>query len=53
MMNDGVYRRRFKVNGFTNVPEDRDRMRTFVAGLADSVLVDEMLNRIKESGLIS
>mgnify|MGYP000974075784 CR=1 FL=1 len=53
MMNDGVYRQRFTVNGFANVPQDHARMRTFVAGLADSMLPDEMLKRIRESGLIS
>ena len=53
MMNDGIYRKRFTVKGFSEVPDDRGRIRSFVENLDDAGLSGEMFTRMRESGLIS
>lgn len=52
MLSDGLARRRFTVNGFTNDPQGLVQLRSFVESLTDNQLSSELARRIRESGMI-
>jgi hypothetical protein len=52
MLNDGVVRDRFTVQGFVNTPEGRTAMRTHAQDLPEADLLKELALRISQSGLL-
>jgi hypothetical protein len=51
LLNDGVFRNRFRVQGFSDTEEDRLKIFTYCQTLADADLPRELRRRFVESGL--
>jgi hypothetical protein len=51
LMNDGLIRGRFTVNGFPATAVGQDALEQYVAGLADNELAGETRRRFRDSGL--
>ena len=50
LLNDGVFRGRFRVVGFAANPADKIAMRSFVTSLADRALPAELMRRFTDAG---
>ncbi len=53
MLNDGLFRGRFSVSGFTSDEQGKADMRAHVKGLEDDALQPEMAKRFRESGFLA
>jgi hypothetical protein len=53
LLNDGVFRGRFAVNGFGNNPQGKIDIRQHALGLADAALAAELILRCRDAGFAS